>query len=103
MAKLGPLPRVLADITRSLTNPTPVQQQLRRLAEHSSSPNVSGSLSSGLQKIFEDPTDRYERENLKSCLGERMCRDLAKKSINLFVEFTNFKATSSWKELCDLR
>ncbi|XP_029474436.1 ras GTPase-activating protein nGAP isoform X2 [Rhinatrema bivittatum] len=57
VAKLGPLPRILADITKSLTNPTPIQQQLRRFTEHSSSPNVSGSLSSGLQKIFEDPTD----------------------------------------------
>lgn len=57
VAKLGPLPRVLADITKSLTNPTPIQQQLRRFAEHSSSPNVSGSLSSGLQRICEDPTD----------------------------------------------
>ncbi|XP_059529933.1 ras GTPase-activating protein nGAP isoform X5 [Myotis daubentonii] len=56
VAKLGPLPRVLADITKSLTNPTPIQQQLRRFTEHNSSPNVSGSLS-GLQKIFEDPTD----------------------------------------------
>lgn len=63
MAKLGPLPRVLSDITKSLTNPTPIQQQLRRFTEHSSSPNVSGSLSSGLQKIFEDPTDRYGRNN----------------------------------------
>lgn len=59
MAKLGPLPRILADITKSMTNPTPIQQQLRRFTEHSSSPNVSGSLSSGLQKIFEDPTDGY--------------------------------------------
>ncbi|XP_051480993.1 ras GTPase-activating protein nGAP isoform X4 [Apus apus] len=57
VAKLGPLPRILADITKSMTNPTPIQQQLRRFTEHSSSPNVSGSLSSGLQKIFEDPTD----------------------------------------------
>nr|XP_033771354.1 ras GTPase-activating protein nGAP isoform X3 [Geotrypetes seraphini] len=57
VAKLGPLPRILADITKSLTNPTPIQQQLRRFTEHGSSPNVSGSLSSGLQKIFEDPTD----------------------------------------------
>ncbi|NWI68179.1 NGAP protein, partial [Todus mexicanus] len=57
VAKLGPLPRILGDITKSMTNPTPIQQQLRRFTEHSSSPNVSGSLSSGLQKIFEDPTD----------------------------------------------
>ncbi|NWR56249.1 NGAP protein, partial [Bucorvus abyssinicus] len=54
VAKLGPLPRILADITKSMTNPTPIQQQLRRFTEHSSSPNVSGSLSSGLQKISED-------------------------------------------------
>jgi len=59
VAKLGPLPRILADITKSMTNPTPIQQQLRRFTEHSSSPNISGSLSSGLQKIFEDPTDGY--------------------------------------------
>lgn len=59
MAKLGPLPRILTDITKSMTNPTPIQQQLRRFTEHSSSPNVSGSLSSGLQKISEDPTDGY--------------------------------------------
>ena len=87
MAKLGPLPRVLADITKSLTNPTPIQQQLRRFTEHNSSPNVSGSLSSGLQKIFEDPTDRYETENLNKLLSQRevMFRDLAE--IYLFVEF----------------
>ncbi|CAI5776381.1 GTPase-activating nGAP isoform X1 [Podarcis lilfordi] len=53
--KLGPLPRILADIAKATTNPTPIQQQLRRLADHNSSPNVS--LSSGLQKIFEDPID----------------------------------------------
>ncbi|KAH0618256.1 hypothetical protein JD844_017285 [Phrynosoma platyrhinos] len=53
--KLGPLPRILTDIAKATTNPTPIQQQLRRLADHNSSPNVS--LSSGLQKIFEDPAD----------------------------------------------
>ncbi|XP_028937175.1 ras GTPase-activating protein nGAP isoform X3 [Ornithorhynchus anatinus] len=57
VAKLGPLPRILADINKSLSNPTPIQQQLRRFTEHSSTPNVSGSLSSGLQKIAEDPAD----------------------------------------------
>ncbi|KAM4774226.1 ras GTPase-activating protein nGAP-like [Cyanocitta cristata] len=57
VAKLGPLPRILADIAKSMANPTATQQQLKRFAEHSSSPNVAGSLSSGLQKITEDPTD----------------------------------------------
>lgn len=58
VAKLGPLPRILGDITKSLTSPTPIQQQVRRFGEHvSSSPNVSGSVSSGLQRIFEDPSD----------------------------------------------
>lgn len=59
MAKLGPLPRILADITKSMASPTPTQQQLKCFTEHSSSPNVAGSLSSGLQKITEDPTDGY--------------------------------------------
>ncbi|XP_059503726.1 ras GTPase-activating protein nGAP isoform X3 [Stegostoma tigrinum] len=58
VAKLGPLPRILSDITKSLTSPTPIQQQVRRFGDHiSSSPNVSGSVSSGLQRIFEDPSD----------------------------------------------
>ncbi|XP_055963299.1 LOW QUALITY PROTEIN: ras GTPase-activating protein nGAP [Sorex fumeus] len=76
VAKLGPLPRVLADITKSLTNPTPIQQQLRRFTEHSSSPNVSGSVSSGLQKIFEDPSDS-DRPRLQSPgpdPGDSYCR-----------------------------
>ncbi|NXH40099.1 NGAP protein, partial [Dicaeum eximium] len=57
VAKLGPLPRILADITKSMTNPTPTQQQLKRFTEHSSNPCIAGSVSSGLQKITEDPSD----------------------------------------------
>uniref|UniRef100_A0A8C6Y607 RAS protein activator like 2 n=1 Tax=Naja naja TaxID=35670 RepID=A0A8C6Y607_NAJNA len=51
--KLGPLPRILDDIAKDTIHPLPIQQQLRRYPDHSSSPNVS----SGLQKIFEDPAD----------------------------------------------
>lgn len=60
VAKLGPLPRILGDITRSLSSPTPIQQQLRRFQDHGSTSahNISGSVSSGLQRIFEDPADR---------------------------------------------
>ncbi|XP_005991140.1 ras GTPase-activating protein nGAP [Latimeria chalumnae] len=65
VAKLGPLPRILGDITKSLTNPTPIQQQLRRFMDPSASPNVSGSVSSGLQRIFEDPADS-DVQKLKS-------------------------------------
>uniref|UniRef100_A0A673B7H3 RAS protein activator like 2 n=1 Tax=Sphaeramia orbicularis TaxID=375764 RepID=A0A673B7H3_9TELE len=61
VAKLGPLPRILGDISRCLVSPTPVQQQLRRLQDHSSAHNISGSLSSGLQRIFEDPGDSDAR------------------------------------------
>nr|XP_061835164.1 ras GTPase-activating protein nGAP isoform X3 [Nerophis lumbriciformis] len=58
VAKLGPLPRILGDISRSLAAPTPIQQQLRPFQDHhSSAHNMSGSLSSGLQRIFEDPSD----------------------------------------------
>ncbi|XP_008273918.1 ras GTPase-activating protein nGAP isoform X2 [Stegastes partitus] len=67
VAKLGPLPRILGDISRCLAAPTPVQQQLRRFQDHSSAHNISGSLSSGLQRIFEDPTDsRSEVRSLQS-------------------------------------
>ncbi|KAM3865699.1 ras GTPase-activating protein nGAP [Diretmus argenteus] len=69
VAKLGPLPRILGDISRSLASPTPVQQQLRRFQDHNSSHNISGSLSSGLHRIFEDPADSDVR-SLQSPGGE---------------------------------
>ncbi|XP_029929695.1 ras GTPase-activating protein nGAP isoform X3 [Myripristis murdjan] len=71
VAKLGPLPRILGDISRSLASPTPVQQQLRRFQDHSSAHNISGSLSSGLHRIFEDPNDS-EGRSLQSPAGEPM-------------------------------
>uniref|UniRef100_A0A665V2P8 RAS protein activator like 2 n=1 Tax=Echeneis naucrates TaxID=173247 RepID=A0A665V2P8_ECHNA len=71
VAKLGPLPRILGDISRCLAAPTPVQQQLRRFQDHNSTHNISGSLSSGLQRIFEDPADSHsEARSLQS--GDRM-------------------------------
>ncbi|XP_031696238.1 ras GTPase-activating protein nGAP-like, partial [Anarrhichthys ocellatus] len=73
VAKLGPLPRILGDISRCLSAPTPVQQQLRRFQEHSSAHNISGSLSSGLQRIFEDPADsRSDARSLRSPVGDLM-------------------------------
>ncbi|XP_058490808.1 ras GTPase-activating protein nGAP isoform X2 [Solea solea] len=59
VAKLGPLPGILGDISRCLASPTPVQQ-LRRFQDHGSTHNISSSLSSGLQRIFEDPTDSLQ-------------------------------------------
>ncbi|KAM4556052.1 ras GTPase-activating protein nGAP isoform 3-T3 [Fundulus diaphanus] len=56
VAKLGPLPRILGDISRCLAAPTPVQQQLRRFQDLSPA-HIGGSVSSGLQRIFEDPVD----------------------------------------------
>uniref|UniRef100_A0A3Q3SNA8 RAS protein activator like 2 n=1 Tax=Mastacembelus armatus TaxID=205130 RepID=A0A3Q3SNA8_9TELE len=71
VAKLGPLPRILGDISRCLAAPTPVQQQLRRYQDQSSTHNISGSLSSGLQRIFEDPTDSHsEVRSLQSPVAE---------------------------------
>uniref|UniRef100_A0A8P4GFZ9 Ras GTPase-activating protein nGAP n=1 Tax=Dicentrarchus labrax TaxID=13489 RepID=A0A8P4GFZ9_DICLA len=75
VAKLGPLPRILGDISRCLAAPTPVQQQLRRFQDHSSAHNISGSLSSGLQRIFEDPADsRSEVRSLQSPVSEGYVR-----------------------------
>uniref|UniRef100_A0A8C6PI09 RAS protein activator like 2 n=1 Tax=Nothobranchius furzeri TaxID=105023 RepID=A0A8C6PI09_NOTFU len=71
VAKLGPLPQILGDISRCLAAPTPVQQQLRRFQDNGSTPNISGSVSSGLQRIFEDPVDSHV-----CCHGEAaMCLD----------------------------
>ncbi|KAL0966042.1 hypothetical protein UPYG_G00289970 [Umbra pygmaea] len=71
VAKLGPLPRILGDITRSLSSPTPIQQQLRRFQDCSSSHNISNSVSSGLQRIFEDPADSEVR-SIKSPVQEQI-------------------------------
>ncbi|XP_064848775.1 ras GTPase-activating protein nGAP-like isoform X3 [Oncorhynchus masou masou] len=71
VAKLGPLPRILGDIARSLSSPTPIQQQLRRFQDNSSSHNISGSISSGLQRIFEDPADSEVR-SIKSPVQEHV-------------------------------
>ncbi|MGH0137507.1 UNVERIFIED_CONTAM: hypothetical protein FKN15_001020 [Acipenser sinensis] len=70
VAKLGPLPRILGDITRSLSNPTPIQQQLR-FQDHISSQNISGSVASGLHRIFEDPGDS-DLHKVKSPAQEHM-------------------------------
>ncbi|XP_028987961.1 ras GTPase-activating protein nGAP isoform X2 [Betta splendens] len=70
VAKLGPLPRILGDISRCLAVPTPVQQQLRRFQDHSPAHNISGSVSSGLQRIFEDPVDSHsDVRSLQSLSG----------------------------------
>ncbi|XP_047197948.1 ras GTPase-activating protein nGAP isoform X3 [Hippoglossus stenolepis] len=73
VAKLGPLPRILGDISRCLAAPTPVQQQLRRFQDHSSAHNLSGSLSSGLHRIFEDPANSHcEVRSLQSPCSDLM-------------------------------
>ncbi|XP_059915199.1 ras GTPase-activating protein nGAP isoform X4 [Gadus macrocephalus] len=60
VAKLGPLPRILGDMSRCLASPSPMQHPLRGSAH-----NISGSLSSGLHRIFQEPTDSEVR-SLKS-------------------------------------
>ncbi|XP_040466529.1 ras GTPase-activating protein nGAP isoform X4 [Falco naumanni] len=97
VAKLGPLPRILADITKSMANPTPIQQQLRRFTEHSSSPNVSGSLSSGLQKIFEDPTDG-DLHKLKSPTQENVDGYFRGKTLLLVQQASTQSMTYSDKD-----
>lgn len=57
VAKLGPLPRILGDISRSHSAPTPVQHQLHRF--HSSTHNIIGSQLSGLHCFLEDPGKRW--------------------------------------------
>uniref|UniRef100_A0A8C6UWH9 RAS protein activator like 2 n=1 Tax=Neogobius melanostomus TaxID=47308 RepID=A0A8C6UWH9_9GOBI len=53
VAKLGPLPRILGDITRSLSAPTPATQPLHRFQALSSA-NICGSQSSGLHSILQN-------------------------------------------------
>ncbi|XP_063742355.1 ras GTPase-activating protein nGAP isoform X3 [Eleginops maclovinus] len=70
VAKLGPLPRILGDISRCLA--APPQQQLRRFQDQNSG-NLSGSLSSGLQRIFEDPNDsRSDARSLQLPVADLM-------------------------------
>ncbi|KAL7876392.1 hypothetical protein AOLI_G00113550 [Acnodon oligacanthus] len=71
VAKLGPLPRILGDIACSLSSPTPIQKQLRHFEEHSSTHNINSSISSGLQRIFEDPADS-EILSIRSPVQEHM-------------------------------
>ncbi|XP_056353359.1 ras GTPase-activating protein nGAP isoform X19 [Oenanthe melanoleuca] len=97
VAKLGPLPRILADITKSMTNPTPTQQQLKRLTEHSSSPNVAGSLSSGLQKITEDPTDG-DINKMKSPTQENVDGHFRGKTLLLVQQASTQSMTCSDKD-----
>ncbi|XP_029818112.1 ras GTPase-activating protein nGAP isoform X4 [Manacus vitellinus] len=97
VAKLGPLPRILADITKSMTNPTPTQQQLKRFTEHSSSPNVTGSLSSGLQKITEDPADG-DINRLKSPTQENVDGHFRGKTLLLVQQASTQSMTCSDKD-----
>uniref|UniRef100_A0A3B3QAH6 RAS protein activator like 2 n=1 Tax=Paramormyrops kingsleyae TaxID=1676925 RepID=A0A3B3QAH6_9TELE len=56
LAKLGPLPHILTDISQCMSSPTPVSLQVHFTQNHSSSVNISSSISLSLQKIDEDPT-----------------------------------------------
>ncbi|XP_034038528.1 ras GTPase-activating protein nGAP [Thalassophryne amazonica] len=94
VAKLGPLPRILGDISHSLATPTP-QQHLRRFQDHSSAHNISGSLSSGLQRIFEDPVDSHsEVRSLKSPLREGVDGYVRNQRPLLAQQLTSTQSTS---------
>ncbi|XP_038000921.1 ras GTPase-activating protein nGAP isoform X6 [Motacilla alba alba] len=97
VAKLGPLPRILADITKSMASPTPTQQQLKRFTEHSSSPNVAGSLSSGLQKISEDPSDG-DINKMKSPTQENVDGHFRGKTLLLVQQASTQSMTCSDKD-----
>ncbi|XP_039586121.1 ras GTPase-activating protein nGAP isoform X3 [Passer montanus] len=97
VAKLGPLPRILADITKSMSSPTPTQQQLKRFTEHSSSPNVAGSLSSGLQKITEDPSDG-DINKMKSPTQENVDGHFRGKTLLLVQQASTQSMTCSDKD-----
>ncbi|XP_078790807.1 ras GTPase-activating protein nGAP isoform X8 [Oryzias latipes] len=68
VAKLGPLPRILGEITQSLAAPTPLPQQLQRFQHHSSAHNITGSMSSGIQRMFEGAADSHSVHSLQSAV-----------------------------------
>ncbi|NWX36266.1 NGAP protein, partial [Notiomystis cincta] len=102
VAELGPLPGILMDIQKSLTSPTPTeqeqqQQQLKHFTEHSFSADVTGSLSSGLQKITEDPTDG-DIEKMESPTQEHMDGHYEGKTLLLGQEASAQSMTCSDKD-----